>query len=104
MAEHLQQNADEISISFNLSIVFNSDDVDFQEISNNDIPDGVLCELMDSVNEMYPSTSTNTLVENQHCQDPENQKSACRFPTLSTKDIENIASNTVKTKLIKQST
>ena len=104
MAEGTQLPEDNTAITFDLNSFFDENQDNIEIVSENDVPDSILGELMDSVNQTFPELAQNqgASASSTATAEPQKQVLNRRFPVLSTEEIDDIANNTCKKKTRKQ--
>ena len=100
MAGCTEETADDDVISFELGDIFKSNNIKFDEINENDVPDALLAELLDHVQQ-----GKDTIQENPtgHLLDADQSGTEPnRFIDLTDGEIDDLALNTCKKKTHKQ--
>ena len=96
MAACSDEFADDNVISFKLGDIFQSNNVKFDEIKENELPDAVLADLIDGEDAIQSNPSGHLQVTDNNSTEP------ARFQNLNDGEIDELALNTCKKKTHKQ--
>ena len=89
MATAQENAADDSTISFNLDSFFDPNNEELAELSENDIPDGNLLTLMNSVGESFSTNEENNELSKQIADnaEPQKPKRGKDFPISPAKNV-----------------